>query len=191
MTDLELLPRSIPTRTVEAVWEIAVASPLHLAHTGGIGVEGDPDYRSPRIFMGAFLDGGDIPLDPPQIHIYHPTAGRRAVGTSGIDNRDLDVVVEYFFPRNAGGALKRGDNHLVDWMESLANRVIRGATPQRPAGILADPDYPATTTQFPMITTGIDEVIYHPITVKPDALAAYMTFTFTTKENAEGRRPYE
>jgi len=185
------IARTIPTRAVEAVWKIACASPDHVEHAGGHGFIGDADFRPARIFMGAFLDDGELPLSPPQLHIYHPIAGRRAIGTSGIDNRDFDVEVEYFFPRNSGGASAPGENHLVDWMEALVNAVIRGATPQRPAGILADPDYPATATLVPMITTGIDEVLYHPIVARTDSLVSYMTISFTTKENTEGRRPYQ
>jgi hypothetical protein len=183
--------RTIPTRTAEAVWKIACASPDHVEHAGGRGVESDSDFKPPRIFMGAFLDDGELPLSPPQIHIYHPIAGRREIGTSGIDNRDFDIEVEYFFPRNCGGAMSPGENHLVDWMEALVNAVIRGATPQRPAGKLADPDYPATATQVPMVTTGIGEVLYHPIVARNDSLVAYVTITFTTKEDTAGRRPYQ
>jgi|GEM_PF-3192163 len=184
-------PRSIPARAVEAVWKIACASPVHFQHAGGRAVEGDPDYKSPRIYMGSYLKTDELPLTPPQIHIFHPTAGRRDIGTSGIDNRDFDIVAEYHFPRNAGGLTRPGQNHLIDWLEALVNAVIRGATPTRPAGILADPDYPATATQVPMITTGILEVVYHPVVAEGGALVAYATITFTTKENAEVRRPYQ
>jgi len=172
------IARTIPTRAVEAVWKIACASPDHVEHAGGHGFIGDADFRPARIFMGAFLDDGELPLSPPQLHIYHPIAGRRAIGTSGIDNRDFDVEVEYFFPRNSGGATAPGENHLVDWMEALVNAVIRGATPQRPAGILADPDYPATATLVPpragpdvgaMLATVAGALGLNPNTIPPNA----------------------
>jgi len=141
--------------------------------------------------MGSLLDKGPIPLLPPQLHIYHPIAGRRIIGTSGIDNRDFDVELEYFFPLTFAGVVQPGENHLVDWLEALVNEVIRGARPRHPAGILADPDHPVSATQAPMITTGIADVAYHPLVARSDSLVAYATIAFTTKEDAEGRRPYE
>jgi hypothetical protein len=183
-----MITRQIQTRTVEAVWRFLCNDADYFALAGGVGVEGEPGYTPPATYMGSFFELANMQIAPRprQIHVYGGDAGKEP-DSGKAWTEEFEVIIEYFSQRNEG-VWVAGAVTVSDEVKEIANRLYVGQSPRSP-GRFIDPDAPSPDA---FITLGINRVVISRPRVPPEianaAVLRFITVTFTTREDAEGRR---
>lgn len=169
------IPRGIPSRLVEAIADFVTADP----DFGPLVDDGAKIYLAPYDEMG--LPSVPMAPSPRQMHIYEG-AGIKGQGVSGVSVVDIEIVIEYYSPRNELPRIA-GQVSVDDELRELGNRLVVGQSTS--PGRFRDPDNAAlwlnndlTSRRISMLRVAADE----------SAMRRVMVLTFKTKENAAGVR---
>jgi len=181
------IPRKIRRRTAEAVLLFMRADPDYFALGGGRGVEGNPDYRPPRMFLGPYSEVKPAvtmtPL-PRQYHVYNGDSVKES-DTGVAWDRAFMVVVECYSPVGEKVSELGGPADVDDELDELGDRIFRGESPNGGPGRFRDPDDPGR-----FITLGISGMTIAKPAIAPDqsAMRRILEIRFYTREDAEGNR---
>jgi hypothetical protein len=166
------IPRQIRTRAVEALISFIAAD-------GDFG-----PMVTGRIFRYAYDDmhaGISMAPKPRQAHVYQGSSVK-SPGTGGAWDREFEIVVEWYSPRNEPPAAL-GAVSIDDEIDELVNRIYVGQSPS--PGRFMDPDNPAR-----YITLGVKQIrVTGPeVLANEAAVRRVLSIIFTTREDAQGDR---